>query len=129
MYTLDFFIKHNEFTPNSLQYYLLSIPMFVAWGTVQQFLLQSNILIRLIQILKNKNNAIVAAGAIFSLLHAPNIPLMELTFVVGLVCCILFSRHKNIFTLGITHGVMSLMAFSLLVPSVIDNFKPGPMRN
>jgi hypothetical protein len=123
-----FFIHHEDFTLKSLQYYLLSILGFVLWGTVQQFLLQSNILIRLIQILRNKNNAILVAGAIFSLLHAPNIPLMVLTFIVGLLCCIIFSRHRNIFTLGITHGVMALMVYSLLVPGVIDNFSTGPWR-
>jgi hypothetical protein len=112
-----------------LQYYLVAILLFVAWGTVQQFLLQSNIVIRLIQILRNKNNAIVAAGTIFALLHASNIPLMVLTFVVGLVCCILFLRHRNIFTLGITHGVMALMVYSMLVPGVMDNFRTGPMKN
>jgi hypothetical protein len=124
-----FFVSTDEFTPNTLQYYLLISLIYIVWGTVQQFLLQSNILVRLIQILRNKNNAIVAAGVIFALLHAPNIPLMVLTFVVGLVCCILFSRHRNILTLGITHGVMAVMAFSLLVPGVIDNFRTGPMSN
>ena len=124
-----FFVNNNEFTPHSFQYYLLNSLIFIVWGTVQQFLLQSNIVIRLIQILRNKNNAIVAAGAIFSLLHAPNIPLMVLTFVAGVVCCIIFLRHRNIFALGITHGVMALMVYSLLVPGIIDNFKTGPMRN
>jgi hypothetical protein len=124
-----FFVKNSEFTPHSFPYYLLNSLMFIVSGTVQQFLLQSNIVIRLIQILRNKNNAIVAAGSIFALLHAPNIPLMILTFVVGLVCCILFLRHRNIFTLGITHGVMALMVYTLLVPGVIDNFRTGPMKN
>ena len=124
-----FFIINDEFYPDSFQYYLLKGLIFIAWGTVQQFLLQSNIFIRLLQILKNKNNAIFAASAIFSLLHVPNIPLMVLTFFAGLVCCLLFSRNRNIFTLGITHGVMALMAFSLFVPTVTNNFKVGPMRN
>lgn len=124
-----FFVNNSEFTPHSFPYYLLNSLVFIVSGTVQQFLLQSNIVIRLIQILRNKNNAIVAAGSIFALLHAPNIPLMVLTFVVGLVCCILFLRHRNIFTLGITHGVMALMVYSLLVPGVIDTFRTGPMKN
>ena len=124
-----FFVSTDEFTPNTLQYYLLISLIYIVWGTVQQFLLQSNILVRLIQILRNKNNAIVAAGVIFALLHAPHVSLMVLTFITGLVCCILFSRHRNIFTLGITHGVMAVMAFSLLVPGVINNFRTGPLSN
>ena len=124
-----FFVNNNEFTPHSFQYYLLNSLIFIVWGTVQQFLLQSNIVIRLIQVLRTKNHAILAAGAIFSLLHAPNIPLMVLTFFAGVVCCIIFLRHRNIFALGITHGVMALMVYSLLVPGIIDNFRTGPMQN
>jgi hypothetical protein len=54
---------------------------------------------------------------------------MLITFIGGLCCCALFSRHRNIFTLGILHGVLAAMAFVLLVPGVIDGFKPGPLRN
>jgi hypothetical protein len=62
-----FLIHLEDFTPHSLRHYywLLSYPL---WGTVQQFLLQSIIFIRLLQILKNKNGTIVASAVIFSFL-------------------------------------------------------------
>jgi hypothetical protein len=124
-----FFIHHEDFTPHSLQDYFLHMLEYTWWGIVQQFVLQSFIFVRMAQILKGRNSTIFAVGVIFSLLHAPHIPFMVLTFISGLVCCILFSRHRNIFTLGITHGVMAVMAFSLLVPGVIDNFRTGPLIN
>ena len=105
-------------------YWLFLYPL---WGIAQQFWLQSIIFVRFLQILKNKNLTILAAAVIFSLLHAPNIPFLIITFIAGLCCCILFSRHRNIFTLGIFHGVMAAMAYSLLVPGVIDSFTVGPI--
>jgi hypothetical protein len=124
-----FFIHHEDFTPHSFQDYLLHILEYTWWGTVQQFVLQSVIFVRMGQILKKRNSSILVVSVIFSLLHAPHVALMVLTFITGFVCCILFSRHRNIFTLGITHGVMAVMAFSLLVPGVIDNFRTGPLSN
>jgi hypothetical protein len=124
-----FFIHHEDFTPHSVQDYLVGILEYIWWGTVQQFVLLSVIFVRMGQILKNRNSTILVVSVIFALLHAPHIAFMVLTFMSGLVCCIIFSRHRNIFTLGITHGVMAVMAFSLLVPGVIDNFRTGPMSN
>jgi hypothetical protein len=124
-----FFVHHEDFTPHSFQDYLLHMLEYSWWGIVQQFVLQSFIFVRMGQILKERNSTILAVSVIFSLLHAPHIPFMVLTFISGLVCCILFSRHRNIFTLGITHGVMAIMAFSLLVPGVMDNFRTGPLSN
>jgi hypothetical protein len=124
-----FFIHHEGFTSHSLQYYFFDFLEYTWWGTVQQFVLQSIIFVRMGQILKKGNITILAVSVIFSLLHAPHIPFMILTFICGLACCILFSRHRNIFTLGITHAVFAVMAASLLVPSVIDNFRTGPLSN
>jgi hypothetical protein len=105
-------------------YWLFLYPL---WGITQQFFLQSIIFVRFLQILKNKNFAIPAAAVIFSLLHAPDISFMILTFIAGLCCCILFSRHRNIFTVGIFHAIMAAMTYSLLFPSVIDSFAVGPI--
>lgn len=121
------FLFHLEdFTSSNLKRYYLFIS-YPLWGIAQQFLLQSIIFVRLLRILKNKKATIVAAAVIFSLIHAPGIPLMAITFIAGLCCCILFSRHRNIFTLGMFHAVMAGMAFVLLVPGVIDNYTPGPI--
>lgn len=124
-----FFIHHEGFTPNSFQRLFFRILDYALAGTGQQFLLQSIIFVRLNQIFKNKRGAILTAAVIFSLLHVPNIPLMVVTLIAGLVCCILFVRHRNIFTLGITHGVMAVMVYSLFVPAVIENFRTGPWKN
>jgi hypothetical protein len=121
------FLFHlKDFTLRSPINYFGLFLMYPFWGIAQQFLLQSIIFFRLLQIIKNKNLTILAGAIIFSLLHTANIPLMVVTFFAGLCCCILFSRHRNIFTLGILHAVLAAIVYSLLVPGVIDNFRTGP---
>ncbi|HEY6633407.1 MAG TPA: CPBP family glutamic-type intramembrane protease [Rhizobiaceae bacterium] len=75
-------------------------------GFMQQFLLQSMFLVCALQIFRRPLTAAFVSALIFSLAHAPNVRLMALTFVFGLLCCLLFLRHRNIIALGITHGVV-----------------------
>jgi hypothetical protein len=97
-------------------------------GLVQQFLLQSVFLIRFLQIFGKKTISLLSAAALFSLAHSPNIGLMFLSFFFGLIVCILFLRNRNIFTLGIMHGVLSMVSISFLVPGLVGDFKIGPWR-
>jgi membrane protease YdiL (CAAX protease family) len=120
------FLFHlKDFISYSPQHYYWLF-LYPLWGIAQQFCLQSIMFVRFLQILKNKYFAILAAAVIFSFLHSPNISFMILTFIAGLCCCILFSRHRNIFTVGIFHATMAAMAYSLLVPGVFYSFAVGP---
>lgn len=75
-------------------------------GLFQQFLLQSILLVRALQIFQRKSTAVIVSSVIFSVVHAPNVPLMALTLVFGLLCCVLFLRNRNVFVLGILHGLV-----------------------
>ncbi len=97
-------------------------------GLAQQFLLQSVLLTRFFKIFGKKSISLVSAALLFSLAHSPNIKLMFLSFFFGLIVCVLFLRNRNIFTLGIMHGVLSMVFISFLVPGLVDNFKIGPLR-
>jgi len=97
-------------------------------GLAQQFLLQSVFLIRFLQIFGKKTISLLGAAALFSLAHSPNIQLMSLSFLFGLIVCILFLRNRNIFTLGIMHGILSMVSISFLVPGFVGDFKIGPWR-
>jgi len=105
------------------------------WGIVQQFMLQSIVLVRALQVFKRQSIAVVASAILFSLVHAPNVSLMILTLVFGGLCCRLFLRNRNIFTLGIVHGVVHkalAMLFSSLIVSGLGyydfNLRIGPVR-
>jgi hypothetical protein len=85
------------------------------FGFVQQFLLQSIFLVCALQIFRNKYTAAFVSAALFSIVHAPNLGLMALTLVFGFLCCLLFLRHRNVFTLGITHGIVKEVVRVLFV--------------
>lgn len=97
-------------------------------GIAQQFLLQSVFLIRFLQIFEKKSISLIGAALLFSLAHFPNIGLVFLSFIFGLMVCVLFLRNRNIFTLGIMHGVLSIVFISFLVPRLVGDFKIGPWR-
>jgi membrane protease YdiL (CAAX protease family) len=46
--------------------------------------------------------ALAALG--FAAVHVPDRPLCGATFVLGLVCCTLFLRCRNLWPLGALHG-------------------------
>lgn len=103
-------------------------------GFVQQFLLQSIFLICALQIFRNKYTAALVAAVIFSLIHAPNARVMALTLVFGFLCCLLFLRHRNVFTLGIAHGVVKEVVRVLFVSVLASkvgfydyNLRVGPL--
>ena len=44
------------------------------------------------------------AGLGFAAVHVPDWPLCGATLVLGVVCCILFLRHRCLWPLGVLHG-------------------------
>lgn len=126
----------DKSSPHSFVSTLTGFFKFTPWGItkritegiVQQFLLQSVTLARFFQIFGNRAISLVAAAMLFSLAHSPNIKLMFFSFFFGLIVCVLFLRNRNIFTLGIMHGVLSIFFTSFLVPGLVNEFKIGPWR-
>jgi hypothetical protein len=122
--------------PHGVISYLAGFFRYTPWGITkriiegiaQQFLLQSVFLIRFLQIFEKKSISLIGAALLFSLAHSPNIGLMFLSFILGLMVCVLFLRNRNIFTLGIMHGVLSIVFVSFLVPRLVGDFKIGPWR-
>lgn len=100
----------------------------ITGGMAQQFLLQSVVSIRFLQILEKRSLALMGAAMLFAIAHSPNGRLMFLSFWFGLIMCILFVKNRNIFTLGIMHGILSIVVASLLAPVWINDLKIGPLR-
>ena len=93
---------------------------YIVWSIMQQFLLQSYFLSRMLRLLPGKAAAIMAATGIFALAHLPNPILTPITFVWGAVACILFLRYRNIYTLGLAHGIMGL-CIAVTVPNSLHH--------
>jgi hypothetical protein len=98
---------------------------YVVWSIMQQFLLQSYFLLRLLRLLPGKVAPIIAASGIFALAHLPNPILTPITLVWGALACILFLRYRNIYTLGLAHGIMGLCVAVTVPSSLHHNMRVG----
>jgi len=103
-------------------------------GIAQQTLLQGVLHRRLRELLTPIANAptprthwmaIGLTALLFSLLHAPNKPLMGLTLVGGLIWSWVYDRAPNLLLLGISHGVVSLVVICTLPASLLDSLSVG----
>ena len=93
---------------------------YVIWAVMQQFLLQSYFVPRLSGALPGKAAPIVVASSLFALAHLPNPILTPLTLVWGITACVLFLRYRNIYTLGLAHGILGLCV-AVTVPNSIHH--------
>jgi hypothetical protein len=93
---------------------------YIVWSLMQQFLLQSYFLLRLLRLLPGKVAPVIAATSIFALAHLPNPILTPITFLWGAVSCILFLRYRNIYALGLAHGIMGLCV-AITVPNALHH--------
>jgi hypothetical protein len=87
---------------------------------MQQFLLQSYFLLRLLRLLPGKVIPVLIAAGIFSLAHLPNPILTPITLLWGIVACALFLRYRNIYALGVAHGIMGLCV-AVTVPNSLHH--------
>jgi hypothetical protein len=93
---------------------------YIVWSIMQQFLLQSYFLLRLLRLLPGKVAPILAATGIFALAHLPNPILTPITLVWGAISCVLFLRYRNVYALGLAHGIMGLCV-AVIVPNSLHH--------
>jgi hypothetical protein len=93
---------------------------YIVWSLMQQFLLQSYFLLRLLRLLPGKAAPVIVATSIFALAHLPNPILTPITLVWGVISCVLFLRYRNIYALGLAHGIMGLCV-AITVPNSLHH--------
>jgi hypothetical protein len=93
---------------------------YIIWAVMQQFLLQSYFLLRFLRLLPGKAAPILAAAGIFSLAHLPNPILTPITFIWGVAACVLFLRYRNIYALGLAHGILGIFV-AITVPNTLHH--------
>ena len=98
---------------------------YLIWAVMQQFLLQIYFLLRLMRLLPGKAVSIMAAAGLFSFAHLPNPVLTPVTLVWGIVACILFLRYRNIYTLGLAHGLLGLCVAVIVPDSIQHHMRVG----
>lgn len=109
------------------QRFWLSLLVLPLWGVTQQYVLQGFIYRRLQLILgeTKTTQTIFLAALLFALVHAPNLALMLLTLIGGLVWTWVYTRAPNLFALGLSHAIMSAIAMSSLPPWFLQSMSIG----
>ena len=95
------------------------------WGLVQQYVLQSFIN-RRAQIVRGPGwFSIILVAAIFGGLHLPNPWLTVITFAGGVIWAAVYQRAPNIFSLAVSHSVMTWVLVSTLPSSALNHLRIG----
>ncbi len=90
---------------------LLGYPL---WGTVQQFFLNAMVFRNLERWLGGPR-AMALAATLFAASHAPDRALVALTLPAGLLFTWAYRRHPNLWVLGLAHGLLGALAWSVLL--------------
>lgn len=93
---------------------------YVIWSFMQQFILQTYFLSRMLRLLPRPTVAVLVTAAMFSLAHLPNPLLTVATFLWGAAACLLFIRYRNFYSLGAVHAVLGL-CIAFTVPNAIHH--------
>ena len=100
------------------------IPVFVAFGIAQQYVMLG-FMFRRVQRVAGVRFAPILTAVLFALLHLPNVFLTSVTFVWGMVACLVYRRSPNIWANGLVHGLMSAQLFYLLPQAVTHGLHVG----
>ena len=116
---------HTLHLPDTPLLFLKGFWGYSIWSLVQQFLLQDFFLLRIRRLVPGRLSAVLVTAGLFALAHLPNPILTPITFVFGILACLLFLRYRNIFTLGIAHAVLGVCIAVTVPGPVIHNMRVG----
>lgn len=93
---------------------------YLIWSFVQEFLVQVFVLTRLMRLIPRRSLAIAAAALLFAIAHIPNPVLIWLTLLWAFVACPFFLRYRNLYALGLAHGILGLCV-AVTVPDAMHH--------
>jgi len=100
--------------------------LYPLWGVAQQFAMQSFTYRRLRAGMGGVVVPAVLTALLFAAVHFPNLALAATTLVGGFAWCLLFQRHPNLFTLGISHGWLAVLLRYSWPAEWLHNLRIGP---
>ncbi len=96
------------------------------WCAFQQYLAQSYFHNRLALIIRNIHVRSAVVGILFSATHIPNLILMTVTLVAGILFAEAFARSRNIWTLAFVQAVGGLLLAAVVPDALIHHMRVGP---
>jgi Type II CAAX prenyl endopeptidase Rce1-like len=109
----------------SLDQGLLLVTGYCVWGLFQQYLLNGYLANRLRAVVAERRVPLMAAAA-FSAAHLPNWFLMLVTFGLGYYSTKLYIKYRNVYVLGLAHGIIGSLLFVVVPDSVSHSLRVGP---
>ncbi|HEY9402486.1 MAG TPA: CPBP family intramembrane glutamic endopeptidase [Pyrinomonadaceae bacterium] len=105
---------------------VLGFPVWgLAWGLLQQYVLQAFINRRAQLVLGKGVKSIVLVAAVFALLHLPNPWLTGATFLGGLLWAAVYQRAPNLYALALSHSFMTWALISTLPADALHSLRVG----
>ena len=98
----------------------------LAWGFLQQYLLQAFIHRRLAVIFARPLVRELGVAVIFGALHLPNPILALVTALAGYVFAVLYRRHPNLLVLSFCHAIGSIAVAFGFGPESLHKMRVGP---
>jgi membrane protease YdiL (CAAX protease family) len=100
------------------------IGLFI-WGLMQQYPLQGFINRRAQTIWGNRTRTTLFVAIVFALLHLPNLWLTLATFGGGLLWAWVYQRAPNLFTLALSHSIMTVVLVTTVPYSSLHGMRVG----
>lgn len=104
------------------------VAYYCVWGTFQQYALNGYFVNRLRAAAGPAGQRWVPllAATLFGAVHAPNWFLVTVTFTLGLLCARIYLTYRNLYFLGIAHGLIGSALYMTVPDWVSLHFHIGP---
>jgi hypothetical protein len=104
------------------------VTYYCIWGTFQQYALNGFFVNRLSGAAAPSEQRWVPllAATLFAAVHVPNWFLVTVTFTLGLLCARIYRRYRNLYFLGIAHGLIGSALYITLPNWISLHFYIGP---
>lgn len=107
---------------------VLSLALYGLWGLFQQYLLNGFFVNRLSEASHHQSPHRIAlwAAALFAAAHLPNWFLMLITFAGGYLSARVYQRDRNLYVLGLAHGILGFLTYLAVPDSLSHHLYVGP---
>jgi membrane protease YdiL (CAAX protease family) len=86
-------------------HFFLAILVYFPWALLQQYIFQTYLLGRLLQLAPTAV-AVVSTAVVFSSVHFPRWPVMALTAIAGVFWTFTYYRHRVLLPLALSHAIL-----------------------